>query len=237
MTDLMAYTSIGPVFPLLLLALYLAQRDHFSAVVGWSYVVVGVAAMGFCVYKLAMTVKALRSIGLGLEAETAVGQELNWLMRDGFAVFHDVPGDGPFNVDHVVVGPQGVFAIETKGRAKPVREGQADGHRVQYDGNRLIFPGWTETAPLDQAKRNAEWLSKWLGSAVGTSVEVRPVVMLPGWFIERTSPPSIAVLNGKNSGAFFLKARSAALSEQLIKQIIHQLDARCRDVAPRSYRH
>ena len=40
-------------------------------------------------------------------------------MRDGFAVFHDVPGDKAFNVDHVVIGPQGVFAVETKGRGKP----------------------------------------------------------------------------------------------------------------------
>ena len=40
------------------------------------------------------------------------------LRAQGYAVFHDIPGDG-FNVDHALIGPAGIFAIETKTRAKP----------------------------------------------------------------------------------------------------------------------
>jgi hypothetical protein len=189
-----------------------------------------------CAVQVVRAVKRLRNINLGLDAEAAVGQELNCLMLDGFRVFHDVRGDGPYNVDHVVVGPQGVFAIETKGRAKPLRGEAGDAHRVEYDGSKLRFPGWTEAGPLEQAKRNAEWLRKWLSSAVGTDVDVRPVLMLPGWYIERTKPPGIAVLNGVNCRAFFTKARGQALNEQLVRQVVHQLDARCRDIGPVAYR-
>jgi hypothetical protein len=37
----------------------------------------------------------------GYDAELAVGQELDKLMREGAWVFHDVPGEN-FNIDHVV---------------------------------------------------------------------------------------------------------------------------------------
>lgn len=109
-------------------------------------------------------------------------------------------------------------------------------YQVRYDGKQLVFPGWTEIKPLEQARRNADWLRKWLSSAVGVPIEVKPVLMLPGWYVERTSPPRIPVMNGTNCRNFFLKAREQPLSDQLIRQIVHQLDARCRDVEPRSFR-
>ncbi len=53
--------------------------------------------------------------GVGARAETEVGQDLEKLHKDGFYVFHDWLPEGRGNVDHFVVGPQGVFAIEGKG--------------------------------------------------------------------------------------------------------------------------
>lgn len=198
--------------------------------------VVTVAVMFINGLKIVGLTKRVRDYRLGLEAETAVGQELNLLMKDGFSVFHDVPSDKDFNLDHVVVGPQGVFAVETKGRGKPIARDGSETHRVQYDGRKLIFPGWTETRPLEQARANAAWLRKWLTSAIGTPIDVTPVLMLPGWYIDRTSPPGMAVMNGTNCRNFFIKSRDQQLSDQLVRQIAHQLDARCRDVAPRAYK-
>ena len=51
------------------------------------------------------------------QGERLVGETINWLMKDGFDVFHDYPIDPngkSGNIDHIVVGPNGVFAIETK---------------------------------------------------------------------------------------------------------------------------
>ena len=186
--------------------------------------------------RLSQLLKQRANLYLGLDAELAVGQELNYLMAHGCRVFHDFPAEN-FNIDHVVVGPGGTFAVETKGRAKPDKgRGSADAKLV-YDGQLLSFPDWQEQAPLDQARRQAEWLQKWLSSAVGASVAVRPALALPGWFIERTKPGNVLVFNGKNP-LFLAKpqGQAGALAADMQNRIAHQLEQRCRDVAPVAFR-
>jgi len=63
---------------------------------------------------MAKTGDKLDRLRAGFDAALAVGQELDRLMREGAWVYHDVLGDN-FNIDHVVVSPRGIFAIETKG--------------------------------------------------------------------------------------------------------------------------
>ena len=53
-------------------------------------------------------------------------------MRRGAYVFHDVPADN-FNIDHVVVSGQGIFAVETKGFTKPKRGGGNADATVVFD--------------------------------------------------------------------------------------------------------
>jgi hypothetical protein len=50
----------------------------------------------------------------GGEGEVRVGRLLDGLSGHGFYVFHDVRLPRVGNVDHVALGPQGIFAIETK---------------------------------------------------------------------------------------------------------------------------
>lgn len=237
--DVMTYLAICSSMPLFAVVVYVLNRHLTPSPSGphalW-YILIGIGALGFGAYKLVGLVKRARNLSLGLEAETAIGQELNLLMKDGFSVFHDVPGDKAFNIDHVVVGRRGVFAVETKGRAKPTRVESGEGHRVEHRDGKLFFPGWVEAAPLEQARRNADWLRKWLTGAVGVPVDAKPVLMLPGWYIETKSKPVVAVMNGTNCRKYFLNAGNAELSEQLVRQIEYQLDTRCRDVEPRSYR-
>ncbi|GJM24502.1 MAG: hypothetical protein DHS20C16_09170 [Phycisphaerae bacterium] len=47
----------------------------------------------------------------------------------GYRVYHDIQCDG-FNIDHVLIGPGGVFVIETKTASKPTK-GNAT---IKYDG-------------------------------------------------------------------------------------------------------
>lgn len=53
----------------------------------------------------------------GGRAEERVGEELEGLRSHGFYVFHDVQLPGVGNVDHIVLGERGFFAIETKSHA------------------------------------------------------------------------------------------------------------------------
>ena len=69
----------------------------------------------------------IRSYRMGLSGEQAMAEQLQRLLPLGYQVFHDVSGDGKWNIDHVVVGPAGVFAIETKYRTKqPGKAGERD---------------------------------------------------------------------------------------------------------------
>jgi len=169
---------------------------------------------------------------LGLDAEMAAGQELDQLMRRGAVVFHDLAGD-KFNIDHVVVAPQGVFAVETKGYRKPNRDGGAADATVIYDGEALKFPDWSGTWPLRQAMRQARWLSEWLTSATGEKIEVAPVLTLPGWYVDRKGRGPVLVLSGAELQEHLLRARDAhPLRPEQMQRVVHQVEQRCRDVKP-----
>jgi len=192
-----------------------------------------VLSMAFIARRLVRHLVDRNRLRLGLDAEMAVGQELNHLMREGCHVYHDFYADG-FNIDHIVVGSAGVFAVETKGRAK---KGQGTAAaRVTYEGNQLHFPEWVTDQPLQQAKRQAQWLARWLKSAVGENVEVKPVVALPGWFVELKQRSDILVINGKKP-TYLARTQGAGLSESMIQRIAHQLEQRCRDVEPAAYKN
>jgi hypothetical protein len=167
---------------------------------------------------------------LGFNGERAVGEELNKLMLDGCHVFHDFPKDTKDNIDHIVVAPSGVYAIETKTRRKRrAPEGKRD-HEVTYDGRQLHFPHCTDAHGLDQAQRNAKSLSSYLASATGEKVWVDPILTLPGWMINRSQSAGIPVLNPKKEIRSYIVNRPAKLTAKLIQQIVHQLDQKCRDV-------
>jgi hypothetical protein len=51
----------------------------------------------------------------GAEGEEVVGEILEGLEADGWQVIHDV-SFGRGNIDHIVVGPGGLFTVETKSR-------------------------------------------------------------------------------------------------------------------------
>ena len=232
--DATYYLMVLFILPLFVYAVYLSQmhRDNTLVILSIIFACVGLI---FLIYKLLKVWKDRYRLRLGLDCEMAVGQELNQLMREGCYVFHDFPAEG-FNIDHVVVSPKGILAIETKGRAKPDKDGGSSEATVVFDGEALKFPGWVEKKPIDQAIRQAEWLAKWLSSAVGERIAVQPVLALPGWFIERKKPsPRLLLFNGKNPELLLKWMPDTGVSEVLMKRIHHQLDQRCRDIEPVAY--
>jgi hypothetical protein len=225
--------------PLYFYACYItAVHFGISRPAGLIAFIYGVALIAFVVFlamKLRRLIKKRRDIRLGLDCEMAVGQELNSLMRDGYSVFHDVPAEG-FNIDHIVVGSNGVFAVETKGRSKSSRMKGKEDATVIYDGDSLKFPGSVQNEPLFQARRQAKWVSNWLSKAMAEPVLVFPVLALPGWFIERRKWKDVILLNGKDYRAIATQRTGAVLSDSLVKRISARLEELCRDVEPKAYR-
>ncbi len=172
---------------------------------------------------------------LGYDGETAVGQELNLLMLDGYRVFHDLVTDKlkKFNIDHIIVGASGVYAVETKARSKSKIKKGNDAATVVYDGKAVNFPYYSDTDSLKQARLNAVYLEKWLTGAVGETVTVEALLTIPGWFVERKAPPrGVHVLNPKQIKTFLKSKKEKPLSDSMVQRIVHQLDQKCRNVDP-----
>lgn len=224
------------IVPLMAMTLFLAQ-SHIRGLANMMhlapiYVLFALAFMAHAIRKLVKTGARLDNLKAGFDAELAVGQELDQLMRQGAVVFHDIPADS-FNIDHVVISCEGVFAVETKGFTKPKQgRGKADA-TVVFDGKVLIFPTWTTKAPLEQAERQSAWLAKWLTSAVGSAVRVVPIVALPGWYVNRAGRGDVRVFSGKELSGLLKSRNAQPLSAQDVQRIAHQIEQRCRTVAPR----
>lgn len=224
----MVFMFIGPI----MLFVYFVTQPSLNQRTNWLLFLIS-AFYVYILYRLWPLLKERNNHKLGLECEMAVGQELNNLMLDGCRVYHDFPAE-KFNIDHIVVGPKGVFAVETKGRAKKAEKGGEAAVTVRYDGTALKFPNWSERQPIGQAKSQAAWLSDWLSSAVGEHVPVRPVLAIPGWYLKKESPDNLLLFNGKNPGPL-MNAIDGSLSQHLIARIAHQLELRCRDIEPTAY--
>lgn len=101
--------------------------------------------------------EAERTWVAGGRAEQRVGEVLEGLRPHGFYVFHDVQLPGVGNVDHVALGPQGFFGIETK----------SPGGTVGVRGRELLLNGRPpEKDFVKQAWRGCYALKEVLGADV-----------------------------------------------------------------------
>jgi len=164
----------------------------FPAPLGVFFALLSVLFVGVIAWAIPPTLRAKREIGhlrQGLAGERAVAEHLELIAHDGFWVVHDLRGEG-FNVDHVIVGTQGVFTIETKTLSKPA-VGDA---RVRFDGEALMVDSHVlDRDPLVQARAQAAWVRRTLEELTGQGYPVRPVVVFPGWYVERA--PAAAKAN------------------------------------------
>ncbi len=161
--------------------------------------------------------------------EKAIGEELNRFMCEGCQVFHDLSFDHKGRIDHIVVAPSGVYAVETSVRRKGDPSGRQKPHEVIYDGKGLQFPGFYDKEHVIQARNQARSLSDFLSRSVGSSVAVKPVLALPGWNVVVKSPGDVLVLNSKGLRGTILGEAEPSLLAYEIKQIAQHLDAKCRD--------
>ena len=133
---------------------------------GLAAIVVGaIAVLSFL--QLPSTTLAWR---VGAQGERRTASYLVGLEQAGFVVLHDrrVPGYGG-NLDHVAIGPSGVWAIETKNLA-----GQ-----VEIEGDRLTVAGRRQDKIVDQVYREATAIQIALREVLETvGVTVTPVLCM-----------------------------------------------------------
>lgn len=223
------------LIPMLTFAVHLSYSKFGDVPETWSRTAISsgsvLALMGYYIISFLRIRSLRRHLQLGYDGEVAVARELNRMMSKGYQVYHDFPGDG-FNIDHILVGPAGVMAVETKTLSRRALRNRKADAVVTYDGRMLHFPKYSDHQSIDQAKRQAAWLSQWLSTTIGEEVCARAMVALPGWFVKRTSADGIPVVNPKQFETLFKHIKPRPLSESMIGRIVRQVEDQCSQADP-----
>ena len=129
----------------------------------------------------------------------------------GWYVLHSVPvGSGSSDLDHVVIGPAGVFTINTKHHR---------GQNVWVGGRRILVNG-QRTDHLRNAGYEAKRASKLLSVAAHMLVDVTPIVAIVGArrMTVRERPYDVAVLHDHEL-VRWLQRRPVTLTPQQVEHL------------------
>jgi hypothetical protein len=176
-----------------------------------------------CAYRVWRIRPEFRNLNLGEKGERRVSEVLRTLRHKDYVTFDDLLLEG-VNVDHVVVGPGGVFAVETKTYSVFGNgiAGIAPNGELHLSGK----PALKDV--LNQACCSAALISAEVKRWNAREVWVTPIVVLPGW---RIDPPkcetTVAVLNEGTIAEFF-KTRPEKLNSSEIREICSHLDRSAR---------
>lgn len=184
-----------------------------------TYTVLALVVVLYCLWRIWRFLPQVRQLKMAREGERAVGQYLERLREQGYSVFHDVLGER-FNVDHVLIGPAGIFTVETKTRSKSIGANE----RVVFDGEKILVNGFEpDRNPIIQANAQASWLKALLTESTGRSFDVKPVIVFPGWFVEQRpgAKRSIWVLEPKALPSFLANEREILAVEDIKMASFH----------------
>ena len=111
--------------------------------------------------------------------EKEVARILHQIRGRGFVAFHNLPGTER-NIDHVVIGPSGIYAIETKARSGSGTIDYCSDDELIFGGR--IKDGW----PLRHACGSASAVQTRLNHGLPEGYAVKPLVVFLGdWNICR----------------------------------------------------
>lgn len=209
------------------------ERIRFDGA-SWIHVAGAVVMFGWGLHRFLRHWRARRNARDGLLAERVTGMQLNRLVAQGCIVMHDLPCEG-FNIDHVVIAPRGVYAVETKSFRRPKGAAGKDDrtHRVGYDGSTLRFPDFATSAPIEQAAQQAQWLQRRLRDGLQRDYPVFAAVSLPGWFVDRDEVgkrAEVVVFTPIGKGAEFMAWQPERIPEDQRNLIAQALAVRYPEV-------
>lgn len=134
---------------------------------------------------------------IGAKGEEKVGRELTKL-PDGWHVLHAVPiGDRDSDIDHIVIGPRGVFTLNTKNHP--------DGAVSVYE--RAIWVNGHSTDHLRNSRFEAKRVTKLLTVACAIPVEAQATIVFvdPSKLTRKGNPPDVHVTTRKTLRTFLMQ--------------------------------
>lgn len=167
--------------------------------------------------RLFITPQSIRAWRTGADGETKTAAALERL-GDDWIVLHDrrIPGSRA-NIDHVAIGPPGIFVIETKDYSGRI---SLAGNEIRVNGRRV---GW-----IDQVRGQAQAVIAVMSRVDDApQMPVTPIICvhradLP-WF--RSSAAGVRVLSGRGMLDALLKA-APTLSPDAVRRVADELDRR-----------
>lgn len=162
----------------------------------------------------------------GIEGERAVSTILRQ-MGNSYYLLDDVmlyPRSG--NIDHLVLGPNGIFVIETKNYGGMIRYDGGEWYRSFRRGRRTMRTRMPD--PGKQAERNARMLSSFMEKHSGDSPsrkcisEVHPLVVFvnPQMTLRLAEKPTVPALRVKDLPSFIEQLRTdSPIPDQELKAL------------------
>lgn len=201
--------AVVPVIAIMAALLLVVLYQALGIVVPvWLLVVLFLGAICWLFFKVHNIRRSVRTWKLGENGEQYVGQMLEKDMRPlGYDVFHDVmikKGKRQFNLDHVLIGPNGVYVVETKAWRKP----EKGSPQIEYKDGHFYRMG---REIKDDAVREVVSLAKAANTLflelTGRSYYVKPILVVAGWFCKcaNTSDSQFLLLNEKGVASWVQK--------------------------------
>jgi len=165
-----------------------------------------------------------RRFNRGERGELHVADMLEDLRSEGYKPVHDIVGNG-FNIDHVIVGPGGVFAIETK-----YRSGRG---QITFRNTEGVFVGerLEEKDCLKQARASAAAVRDLILENCARREWVTPIVVFAGdWRITdgwRDTDTRVFTPDGLLR---YIRSRQPQLTRKEIELIASHLERSARSV-------
>lgn len=170
---------------------------------------------------LLTTPNTITSWQTGAEGEVRTGRLMEPLEGEGFRILHDrkIPRS-PANIDHIVIGPPGVFVVETKSYAGSLK----------IRGDEIFVAGRRKNDWIDEVNREAAAVTNALTEElVAHGWAVNPVIVvhradLP-WF--KSEVRGVRIVSGKDLVSRMRKA-DPILSPSDVDRLASVADARLR---------
>jgi hypothetical protein len=189
-----AYIATLVTFVVVFAVAYTFQASAlFTGYPAWQLYLVLLALAGalvFAVYRLVRVVSAWREIRFVRDANIAVGHSLQRIASNHGHVYHDVATSAGV-VDHVVLGPSGVYAINV------VAQRSSKHGAVKVDADRLRFSSRHTTVPLTDIVTKTARLQLDFRQLLRESIRLRLVIAVPGWEVEMRNGDGCLVVNEK----------------------------------------
>jgi hypothetical protein len=151
-------------------------------------------ALPFCAYKIWVSIRKSNNYKLGLKGERYMGEILNDVLPElGYHTIHDI-FVGRMNIDHVLIGPAGIFTIETKS----ARKTRGENHPITHTEKGLMINnkpfGWGKKA-IWEAEKEASYLKAILTKDDNQCPHIQPIVVYPTWDVIDDCKQNVWVLN------------------------------------------